>query len=363
LRTVVFEARNDEIKITGHNLDCCTTGSTFDGSDASRFSIEEPGVAAVAKSRLHFLHELSDDAVLDIISTDTALKISCGRARLSLPTLPATDAPAALALRERTTEYQLAASDVAALFHGPPAAIADDAGRPHLHGMFLHSDGDRLSGVGTDGVYLVRATTSITGADALPLNGAARGVLLSLQTCQEIFQIGKKGVMIVTDGRLLEARTPGGACFVGKLLDYTFPDFVRAIPPPVEEAVEMNRLELIAAVERLTAASSVAPAVELSWEQNGELRLELADEPGAASDALPAITKGRGTAVLMAFRLLTVLQAMVAARLRITAADIHHPARFEPVDGSSTLGVLCAIRIGPQWRQQHDRDTKNGLTA
>jgi hypothetical protein len=142
-------------------------------------------------------------------------------------------------------------------------------------GVFWHTDGSGcFAAAATDGVIFMRAITSIADAGALPLNGNTRGVIVSTEAIRHIRQLGREGIVISTDGRLISART-ADAIFTSKLIDGVFPDFTRVIPPPPLESIEIDAAALDAALARLAAASaSDSRVVGLSWRE-GDVAVHL----------------------------------------------------------------------------------------
>jgi DNA polymerase III sliding clamp (beta) subunit (PCNA family) len=238
----------------------------------------------------------------------------------------------------------LTATDAQTLF-GPAigVAIAQDDSRMYLGGAFVHDGGSgRLVVCTTNGMTLVRRHTDVLGAEHLPRNGNAHGILVPPWACREILAICRPdGCTLTTDGRLIEART-ADACFVSKLIDLPFPDYHYVIPPPHSAAAEIDTKLLGVALVRLNAASTMgkAPIVGLTWDAHTDAStvfLELAREPGVVADSIPASVSGDGRLAFDAIRLGDLLGALGLLRVRIRASN---PARFEPTDGTQLLALL-----------------------
>jgi DNA polymerase-3 subunit beta len=316
LRSVRVDAAGDgRAAVTGTNLNCWCTG-------ISAAKVEGAGAIAV-DARLRDLTESLDDAdEITIEVSGTTAVLHRGRAHWRLPTVSPGDLPNRPALQDHAALFELAPDDVMTLCI-PSVALAESPDRPHLAGVFLHRDAsDCLAAAGTDGVILMRAITGIPGAGALPPNGNARGIILPPQAVHEIRRLGRNGIALATDGRLVEVRTDD-AVFTGKLIGGIYPDFGRIIPPPAAAAIEVDVNLLAAALARLAAASTSHPPVaRLSWAQGDDVvALDLPTEPGAALDSLPAATSGSGTVAVQALLLLQLLAALRVPRVRIGATE------------------------------------------
>jgi DNA polymerase-3 subunit beta len=146
MATILLQANDDGVVIIGHSLDACVSVSCPAAITA---------VAAVALSaqRLDSLLRSAESVQTTVETSAKGATIRVGsRSIYRLPTLMAADFPSVLPFKnEKAVTFNID-SDVALSLLRPSVAISDDYfTKPFLCGLFLHSDGDRLTTAATDG--------------------------------------------------------------------------------------------------------------------------------------------------------------------------------------------------------------------
>jgi DNA polymerase III subunit beta len=337
LRVVLLRTTGDSVEIIGHTLDRC---------HAARCpaAVHVPGVGAVPAHRLAELIDATPaHAMVTITSADGTVTVAAGCSRYRLPALPVDDFPTLVAPGSDAVSFDLTDADVAALLSGPAKLVRKDDDRPHLRGVFLHVIDRRLAVAVTDGLILLRRTSAIA-VPALP----GGGIIVPPAAAEEIDRAARRtGVTLVTDGRKLEARVDNGRLtIVSKLIDGTFPDCVRLVPPLAAATVEFAAADVPAALARLAAASSYErPTAGLIWDGGDTLSLCLAHEDGIAADAIAATTTGNGRVACSVVLLTKVIKAMDTARLRLSVDATPGAAlRFDPPEDDGTVAVIAPIR-------------------
>jgi DNA polymerase-3 subunit beta len=285
LRTALLRTDGDGVELIGHMLDRCHVARC-------PAMVQTSGAAAVQAHRLTELIEATaPDAAITISYADTTVTVAAGRSRYRLPAMPASDFPMVLAPAGDAVTIDLGAADVAALIGRAAELVNKDEDRSHFMGIFLHLAVRRfLTTAVTDGVTLLCRTSTIEAP-------AFHGIIISRSTAEEIARFGRRcGVTLRTDGKLLEASVDGGRlAIVSRLIDATFPDYARHIPPLAAATVTFATADMLAALARLAAASLRGQAtVGMTWDGGDALALCLANEADIAADAIAATTTGSG---------------------------------------------------------------------
>ena len=259
--------REGGLEITGTDLDIearalvpCDAGAATIGA----------GTTVPAQRLADIVKRLPGGAPVTLAWDGTVATIRSGRARLTLPTLPAEDFPD-LSAREPTHQFCLPAADLARAIECTAFAMSDDETRYYLCGLYLHGalgpDGSaRLRAVATTGAILSRLEMPApAGAEGLP------GAVVPRKTVHALARlVGERGA---ADARiaLSEATirvTVGDITLTSKLIDCTYPDYERVIPTRNPFTATADREALLAAAQRVTAVVDRAahrdPAVTLS---------------------------------------------------------------------------------------------------
>jgi DNA polymerase-3 subunit beta len=336
LGCALLQAYGDGIaEVTGCTSTRCHTATI------RTITTEETGAAAVPCERLTgLLGATLPDSEITFATAGSAVTVGAGGSRYRLPALPADAFPALLAPGRDAITLTLSAADVAMLLTAPAAIASDEATRPNLGGVYLHTDGGRVTGVATDGLRLVSRTSTIETADW-------PGIIIPTATVGEISRLARRhdSIELITDGRIVEARA-GAARIASKLVDGIFPDYASCLPPPAATAADFDAGGMRAALARLiaTSARDDNAAVGLRWDGGGALSLCLANEADIASDTIGATTTGNGRTACSAAMLSGLTEAIGAKRVRLSIEDKPDAIlRFDAPDDSSAVAMLAPV--------------------
>lgn len=230
--------------------------------------IARAGATTVPAERLMRLVEgLATGAQIELELIGVELHIRCGRSRYKLPTMPVEDFPA-MSEPNDPTVLTLGCLDIKALFSDPLAAISITGTRLMIEGGYLHqpSPGE-IAVMGTDGIRLIRR--SLTIGAPFPLQ-----CIVPKASMGEILRLATDGEVTLRCGsNLIEAKC-GNRSFTGKLIEATYPDVARYIPPLESKTILVDRLEFMAAFKRLTGIGDNLSQIEIDWEE-GEASIQL----------------------------------------------------------------------------------------
>jgi DNA polymerase III subunit beta len=330
LDDVLLGASGERVTLTATGFSCMARAECM-------AELGEAGSAAVPADRLAKLLA-GLDGIVKIETVDGGVAVKSGRSRYRLPTLPPEDFPQALSAGPDACEFELAPEVVSRLFAEPVPAVCDVPTRAYLTGIFIHDSDGHLAACATDGAQLIRVVTDLP-AGALPANGKHAGVIVPTAACTEIARLAKAGSVAIQIGAtIIEARTRA-RLLCSQLIDGVFPDFERVIPKPSGRTAEVDRATLLAALARAAAVadSTRAAVILLAWERD-ELALDLAREPGTASDVIAATVAGKGRVTMALSPLIDLLEALDGERVQLDASAARSATRISVVGDD---GLLC----------------------
>lgn len=264
LGNLLLVARDGMLTVTATDLDMWL-------SDSAPARIEDAGEITVPASALtDIARKLPNGAEVLLETTDTQIRIQCGRSRFMLHALPAEDFPA-INLMPLPHEFQVPCSTLAHLIVKTQFAISTEETRYYLNGVFLHPaerDGRMyLRGVATDGHRLSRCDEALPiGAENMP------GIIVPRKAVTEIAKLTESPdaeAGIAASERQLRV-TVGTASITTKLVDGTFPDYRRVIPTGHTVLARLDRETVTQVLGRVTSVSSSrGNAVKCLFDQRG----------------------------------------------------------------------------------------------
>ena len=148
-----------------------------------------------------------------------------GKSKFSLPILPIEDFPV-MDSDNLNFEVSLSANDFKQLINNSKFCMGLDESRQYLNGIFLHTNGEVVLAVATDGHRL--AKSSVTGK----LNAKFDGIILPKKSVIEISKILEN---YSEEVKLSFSKTRikiilGNIQIISKLINASFPDYESVIP-------------------------------------------------------------------------------------------------------------------------------------
>lgn len=317
--------------------------------------IHAPGETAVSIKRLaDLVSSFAADALVEIEATASAVSVISGTSRLRLSTVATTELPPTIAIDQEIGRVDISSVDCLQLLE--PLAVAD-AGRSrfYLAGVFWHSLNDQLVAVSTDGIRLIR-----TGVSASRFS-EDRSLIVPTEVAIAVRRLLQKvAVSRVTlrRSRSLIAFDAPSFSFTARLIDSSFPTYESIIPAPASNSVVCNRLELLAAVSRLSAAAPNADTalVALSWRNGGCLDLYLARCSLDGGDVIAAEVRGSAEVALSLPQFAALLKEFRSEHIQIETAN------EQPVVIRGA-GEKLALIVRSKWNFDSRRDGDEHLAA
>jgi DNA polymerase-3 subunit beta len=240
-------------------LSFAATDLDMEMMDAADATVDTPGqITAPAHTLYEIVRKLPDGADVELRYTgdDPRLSVSAGRSRFALPVLPAGDFPV-MSSEGLSVRYTLMKEDLARLIDKTRFAISTEETRYYLNGLYLHvvsgAGEAQLRAVATDGHRLALAETPAPeGAAGGP------GVIIPRKTVDQVRRLLDDGSGPV-EVQVSQAKVRfefGRASLTSKVIDGSFPDYMRVIPQGNERILSVDNGVFSSAVDRVSTISA-----------------------------------------------------------------------------------------------------------
>lgn len=273
----VVERRNT-IPILSNVLLSADKGAlSLSATDLDMEIVDETGANTGAPGQItapaHTLYEIvrklpeGADVELKFSGDDPRLAISAGRSRFNLPVLPAGDFPV-MSSDGLSAPIAVDTNDLMRLIDKTRFAISTEETRYYLNGLYLHtvSEGGetKLRAVATDGHRLALAEMPAPEGAA-----GAPGVIVPRKTVQEARRLledaGESVQLQLSAAKVSFAF--GAARLTSKVIDGSFPDYMRVIPRDNQKVALIDNKLFADAVDRVaTISAEKSRSVKLALE-------------------------------------------------------------------------------------------------
>ena len=312
----------------------------------------EVGQAGATTVPAHIIYDivrkLPDGAEVALDTGDGGqLTLKSGRSRFSLQVLPETDFPD-LTIGEFPTRFTLPAAALKTLIDRTQFAISTEETRYYLNGIYLHAvtvgGKPMLRAVATDGHRLAQAQLAApSGAEKMT------GVIVPRKTVGEIQKLVEEPEAEV-EIELSDTKirvTIGPVVLTSKLIDGTFPDYVRVIPQGNDKVLKVGRGDFAEAVDRVSTISSErGRAVKLALSE-GRMVLSV-NNPDSGSAVEELAVDYAADAIEIGFNsryLLNVAGQLKTEMATFRFADPGSPTLIQDEGADDALYVLMPMRV------------------
>lgn len=339
LNNVLLRPNGAEIGIASTNLD-----NHFEASVAAEIiGPSADGAVTVLASALHdIITRMPKGAQISLEWGDgtnqNRITVKHGRSRYSVLTLPAAEFPE-LKVPEEPASFVIPAKELVAALSAVRFAISKDQSRYYLNGVFLHPSDDVHAALGSsreprlvfcacDGSNLARFSIAMPdGAQKSP------AVILPEVAIPEIIRLASdvEEDIAIAISRALASFSVAGKSYTTKLIDGTFPDYMRVIPSENQRRMVIDSDELSTALSRLRA---IGDGMRM-WADidGGLLKLTLANhEVGDAEEEIP-IDQWEGDPLKLGLRasaLLSMLESAQSDQCLFRFGHVGAPAIMQP---------------------------------
>jgi DNA polymerase-3 subunit beta len=311
--------------------------------------IAQGGATTVpAQILFDIVRKLPDGAEVALDTGDGAqLALRAGRSKFTLQVLSESDFPD-LTAGEFPTRFALAAAALRKLIERTQFAISTEETRYYLNGIYLHvitvGDKPMLRAVATDGHRLAQAQIEApAGAEGMA------GVIVPRKTVGEVQKLldDPEAEVVVELSENKIRFTIGAIVLTSKLIDGTFPDYVRVIPQGNDKILKVDRSEFAGAVDRVSTISSErGRAVKLAL-ADGKMVLSV-NNPDSGSAVEELGVDYPADAIEIGFNsryLLDVAGQLETGTAEFRFADPGSPTLIQDVGEANALYVLMPMRV------------------
>lgn len=246
LGNLLFECHEGLGKLTTTDLEIELKAS-LQFTDTEDFSVTLP-----ARKLLDICKALPDDSDINFDFSETQAKLSSGRSRFTLATLPASDFPSVDSIQPQT-QFTIEQGKLKQLIDKTAFAMAQQDVRYYLNGMLLELQNHRIHLVATDGHRLafgeyVEGPEVVTDRQYIIPRKAVIELsrLLKYENSTAQVLLSQNHIQILVDN----------LCFTSKLIDGKYPDYNRVIPLDGNKQLTIKRELLRQALQRISILSN-----------------------------------------------------------------------------------------------------------
>jgi DNA polymerase-3 subunit beta len=349
-RTTIPILSNVLVSAEGSSVLLKATDLDLEVTERLPADVSQPGATTLPAHILYeIVRKLPEGAQVSLEGGEDAgqLLLRSGRSRFQLQALPESDFPD-LAAGEFAHKFKLPAADLKKLIDKTQFAISNEETRYYLNGIYLHaveSEGHQvLRAVATDGHRLARVEIA-----APPGSAGMAGVIIPRKAVNEV----QKLIEDLTQEVAIEISPTkarfsfGDVVLTTKLIDGTFPDYMRVIPAGNDKYLTVERAPFAAAVDRVSTISSErGRAVKLAM-ADGKLTLSVNNpDSGSAVEELEVDYDAAPLDIGFNARyLLDITNQLDGDTALFKLADPGSPTLVLDRDGASALYVLMPMRV------------------
>lgn len=342
LSNVLLDASGDSLVVTATDLD-------LEVNEPVEARVEKPGRVTVPAHTFFDILRKVPDGPVSLSAENGRMSLVAGRARFSLPTLPAEEFPH-ISLGELPINFTVSAKTLKNMIDATRSAMSTEETRYYLQGIFLHArrtDGGewRLAATSTDGHRLSLSTTIAPEG----MEEDDKGVIVPRKCVLEIAKIVDQidGDVEISMSKTKIRFQMGRMTYVSKLVDGTFPDYDRVIPRDNQAIVRVDADILAESIDRVsTIATEKTRAVKVAIERN-KLTLSVnSPENGLATEEVEVEYDGSPLEIGFNSRyFLDVLGLLRGAQIELALKDAAAPAIIRRQGEKEDLAVLMPMRV------------------
>lgn len=342
---------NIHIDAGGNGLTLRATDLDIEVTETIPCSVSAPFTTTIPASTLHDIaKKLPDGCEVTIQMKDAeGAIVAGGRSRFNLACLSPDSFPD-LKSGAFGHEFTMPAATLAGLFARTQFAISSEETRYYLNGIYLHvidaPGGHTLRAVATDGHRMARTETSAPdGCVGMP------GIIIPKKTIGEVQKLldgtTEDVTVEVSDTKI--RFTVGSVVLLSKLIEGTFPDYIRVTPMNNEKIMNVDRAALGKMVDRVGTVASErgGKAVKLSI-SDGMLTASVTNpDHGEATEDMPADSEIDGNFEIgfNARYLQDVLSEVEGDQVQFKFNDAGSPTLVSAPGNDTTIFVLMPMRV------------------
>lgn len=332
--------------IRGNDQDLSITATDLEVELVATLEVEleDQGSTTIpARKLLDICRSLPDQSKIAINSSNEKVKVSSGRSRFSLATLPAEDFPTLDDL-ELDQNVVIKEGQFKALIEKTAFAMAQQDVRYYLNGLLLELDADQIRTVATDGHRL-----AISQLDHKSDIDGSRQIILPRKGVQELLRLlgSEDNEITVAIGKNhLRVNLPN-LQFTSKLIDGRFPEYQRVLPEASDNRATIDKILLKQALSRASILSNEKyKGIRLILDNNTMVIQAHNPEHEEAEDEIEIEYKGDRLEVgFNVVYLLDVLNALDSDKVEVIIQDANSSALIVSPESQASRYVVMPMRL------------------
>jgi DNA polymerase-3 subunit beta len=205
-----------------------------------------------ARKLFDITRALPEGSVLEFQINESRVNVKAGKSRFNLQTLPSKDYPVMKQNTGEGVKFELPQNQLKGLLKQVDFAMAQQDIRYYLNGLLFEIQGQKLNIVGTDGHRLSFTSTKLNQSFE------KQDVIIPRKTVMELIKLLNDDDEKV-EVNLYEQQVTfnfNNIFLITKVIDGKFPDYTRVIPAGYENTFEINRQNLLSAMQRASILSN-----------------------------------------------------------------------------------------------------------
>ncbi len=333
------------LSVSDKNLQITGTDMEIEGMFRLPVVCQEPGSMTLpARTLFDICRLLPDESELIIEENGNHAKLTSGRSRFKLNTLPVQDYPA-FSRTEPDFHLQMPAFKLKRLFDKPIFAIAQQDVRSFLNGLLLEIDADQIRTVGSDGHRLTLCEDQLDHVIE-----SRRSFLIPRKGITEFSKLLKdldNALITIEASASFFTLICGSATISVKLIEEKYPIYQRVIPSELTDTVTVNTLQLKQAMGRVAIlANDRFSRVELHFSDQQLSVTSNSAEQEEAEDILDI--EFTGEPFTIAFKcsyLIDIANNISSEKMQLLFPENKASVLAKDLDDDNVKFVLSPIRI------------------
>ncbi|MBT8113265.1 MAG: DNA polymerase III subunit beta [Gammaproteobacteria bacterium] len=306
--------------------------------------IEDYGATTIpARKLLDICRSLPDQAKIAINSSNEKIKVSSGRSRFTLATLPADDFPTIDDL-ELDQNVLIKEGEFKALIEKTAFAMAQQDVRYYLNGLLLELDAGQIRTVATDGHRL-----ALSQLDHKSDIEGSRQIILPRKGVQELLRLlsNEENEITVSIGKNHLRVNLANLQFTSKLIDGRFPEYQRVLPEESDNRAKIDKVSLKQALARASILSNEKyKGIRLILDNNIMVIQAHNPEHEEAEDEIEIEYTGERLEVgFNVVYLLDVLNAIESDKVEVIIQDANSSALIVSPESQASRYVVMPMRL------------------
>ena len=300
LSNLLIEGENGAIKLIATDLE-------MQISLAIKTDVKESFETTISARKLFDItRSLPEKSQLDFKIEESKVLVKAAKSRFNLQTLPAKDYPVMKKNEEENISFSLSQKALKERLKEVDFSMAQQDIRYYLNGLLFEVDGKKINIVGTDGHRLSFTSTTLDNAQE------KTQIIIPRKTIIEIIKLmeeEEKPVIInVTKNQVTFKFNE--IDLITKVIDGKFPDYNRVIPVGHTNNFDVDRLSLLASMQRASILSNEKyRGIRMVIEENNLKLISSNSEQEQAEEELEI--KYTGTTIDIGFNVTYLIDVLV----------------------------------------------------